>query len=104
MMYKLILLCKFKACWEGNDMYLKVFILLILSFHYDWCDDWWKFVVVARSFAPFWHVLKSLVEKLANLHMQLVHTWSDLIKDIVRYNEEQHKRHKAVSVTFSNTS
>ncbi|XP_046338144.2 F-BAR domain only protein 2-like isoform X2 [Haliotis rufescens] len=55
------------------------------------------------SFAPFWHVLKSLVEKLANLHMQLVHTWSDLIKDIVRYNEEQHKRHKAMKESEAGT-
>lgn len=49
-----------------------------------------------RTFAPFWNILKILAEKLATLHMQLVHTWSDLIKDIVRYNEEQHKRHKSV--------
>ncbi|KAL4236260.1 hypothetical protein ACF0H5_004647 [Mactra antiquata] len=48
------------------------------------------------TFAPFWNIMKSLAEKLSSLHMQLVHTWSDLIKDIVRYNEEQHKRHKSM--------
>lgn len=51
-----------------------------------------------RTFAPFWTVLKSLTEKLASLHMQLVLTWNDLIKDVARYNDEQHKRHKAVSI------
>ncbi|XP_041360186.1 F-BAR domain only protein 2-like isoform X2 [Gigantopelta aegis] len=55
------------------------------------------------TYAPFWNILKSLVEKLANLHMQLVHTWSDLIKDIVRYYEEQHKRHKAMKEEESET-
>lgn len=51
-----------------------------------------------RTFASFWTVLKSLTEKLASLHMQLVLTWNDLIKDVARYNDEQHKRHKAVSI------
>lgn len=35
--------------------------------------------------------------------MQLVHTWSDLIKDMVRYYEEQHKRHKTVSMWCCNS-
>lgn len=48
------------------------------------------------TFGPFWTVLKSLVEKLASLHMQLVLTWNDLIKDVSRYNDDQHKRHKAI--------
>ena len=48
------------------------------------------------TFASFWTVLKSLTEKLASLHMQLVLTWNDLIKDVARYNDEQHKRHKAI--------
>ncbi|XP_012945405.1 F-BAR domain only protein 2 [Aplysia californica] len=46
------------------------------------------------TFGPFWNVLKNLIEKLSTLQMQLVHTWADLIKDMVRYSEEQHKRHK----------
>jgi len=55
-----------------------------------------RIILHCRTFAPFWAILKTLAEKLASLHMQLVHTWSDLIKDIIRYNEEQHKRHKSV--------
>ncbi|ESO92621.1 hypothetical protein LOTGIDRAFT_233068 [Lottia gigantea] len=56
------------------------------------------------TFAPFWNLLKSLVEKLASLHMQLVHTWSDLIKDIIRYNEDQHKRQKTMKEGEAGTS
>ncbi|WAR24095.1 FCHO2-like protein [Mya arenaria] len=52
------------------------------------------------TFAPFWTVLKTLSEKLASLHMQLVHTWSDLMKDIVRYNDEQHKKHKSAKEIY----
>ncbi|XP_060596041.1 F-BAR domain only protein 2-like [Ruditapes philippinarum] len=55
------------------------------------------------TFAPFWNILKTLSEKLASLHMQLVHTWSDLIKDIVRYNEDQHRRHKTMKEGESGT-
>ncbi|CAG2218333.1 FCHO [Mytilus edulis] len=55
------------------------------------------------TFAPFWTVLKSLTEKLASLHMQLVLTWNDLIKDVARYNDEQHKRHKAIKDGESST-
>lgn len=55
------------------------------------------------TFSPFWNLLKSLVEKLATLHMQLVYSWSELIKDVVRYNEEQHKRHKNMKETESAT-
>ncbi|XP_052825916.1 F-BAR domain only protein 2 isoform X1 [Octopus bimaculoides] len=55
------------------------------------------------TFSPFWNLLKSLVEKLATLHMQLVYTWSELIKDVARYNEEQHRRHKNMKETESAT-
>lgn len=48
------------------------------------------------TFGPFWAVLRAVIEKLSSLHMQLVHTWSDLIKDMVRYSDEQHKRHKTM--------
>ncbi|RUS92107.1 hypothetical protein EGW08_000131 [Elysia chlorotica] len=55
------------------------------------------------TFGPFWGLLKSLIEKLSTLQMQLVHTWSDLIKDMVRYNEEQHKRHKQMKESEQGT-
>ncbi|XP_064617201.1 F-BAR domain only protein 2-like isoform X2 [Liolophura sinensis] len=55
------------------------------------------------TFSPFWSLLKMLTEKLSSLHMQLVHTWSDLIKDIIRYHEEQHKKHKSVKESEAGT-
>ncbi|KAK3583214.1 hypothetical protein CHS0354_015379 [Potamilus streckersoni] len=55
------------------------------------------------TFSPFWNLLKVLADKLASLHMQLVHTWSDLIKDIARYNEEQHKKHRSMKENESGT-
>ena len=54
-------------------------------------------VSVCRTFSPFWAVWKAFVEKLASLHMQMMHTCSDLLKDMVRYSEEQHKKHKMAS-------
>ncbi|KAK2178953.1 hypothetical protein NP493_522g02037 [Ridgeia piscesae] len=48
------------------------------------------------SFGPFWQVLRCLAEKLSNLHMQLVYSWQELMKDVHRYTDEQHKKHKAV--------
>lgn len=48
------------------------------------------------TFCPFWSVIKTLAEKLAVLHMNLVRTWTDLMKDIVRYADEQQKKHKSV--------
>ncbi|BFZ16635.1 hypothetical protein BsWGS_19674 [Bradybaena similaris] len=48
------------------------------------------------TFGPFWNVIKAFIEKLSSLQMQLLHTWADLIKDMVRYNDEQHKRHKTM--------
>ncbi|XP_021373429.1 F-BAR domain only protein 2-like isoform X2 [Mizuhopecten yessoensis] len=55
------------------------------------------------TFAPFWTVLKTLAEKLATLHTQLLHSWTDLIKDVARYNDDQHKRHKNMKETESGT-
>ncbi|XP_069127305.1 F-BAR domain only protein 2-like isoform X4 [Argopecten irradians] len=55
------------------------------------------------TFAPFWGVLKTLAEKLATLHTQLLHSWTDLIKDVARYNEDQHKRHKNMKESESGT-
>ena len=46
-------------------------------------------------------MIKTLAEKLAVLHMNLVKTWTDLMKDIVRYADEQQKKHKAVCMTLS---
>ena len=48
------------------------------------------------TFAPFWHVLRTSSEKLANLHLQMVQKVTELVKEVTRYAEELHKKHKTV--------
>ena len=48
------------------------------------------------TFTPVWVSLKGVLEKLAGLHLQIAQKVSDLIKDVSRYSEELHKKHKAV--------
>jgi len=49
-----------------------------------------------RSFAPFWLVLKTLVEKLSNIHQQLMLSWQELIREVHKHNNDQQKRHREV--------
>eukprot|EP00105_Crassostrea_gigas_P043952 XP_019928100.1 PREDICTED: F-BAR domain only protein 2 isoform X4 [Crassostrea gigas] len=55
------------------------------------------------TFAPFWNVLKTLAEKISMLHLQLVHSLNDLIKDVGRYNDEQSKKNKTVKEKEAST-
>ena len=48
------------------------------------------------TFSPIWTALKGAAEKLAGLHLQLAQKVSELIKDVSKYSEELHKKHKAV--------
>lgn len=48
------------------------------------------------TFAPVWVVLKSSAEKLSSLHLQMVHKISELVKDVSKYADELHKKHKSV--------
>nr|XP_022313423.1 F-BAR domain only protein 2-like isoform X3 [Crassostrea virginica] len=57
----------------------------------------------AGTFAPFWNVLKTLAEKISTLHVQLVHSLTDLMKDVARYNEEQSKKNKSVKEREAST-
>ncbi|XP_055935611.1 F-BAR domain only protein 2-like isoform X4 [Argiope bruennichi] len=56
------------------------------------------------SFAPLWAILKTSTEKLATLHMQMVQRFQELIKDVIKYSEDQHKRHKICKEEESGTS
>ncbi|XP_035211601.1 F-BAR domain only protein 2-like isoform X2 [Stegodyphus dumicola] len=56
------------------------------------------------SFAPLWLILKTSTEKLATLHMQMVQRFQELIKDVIKYSEDQHKRHKLCKEEESGTS
>lgn len=51
------------------------------------------------TFAPLWQVLKTSSEKLATLHMQMVQKVSELVKDVNKYADELHKKHKGVRVS-----
>ncbi|KAF8766723.1 F-BAR domain only protein 2 like protein [Argiope bruennichi] len=61
-------------------------------------------VIFCGSFAPLWAILKTSTEKLATLHMQMVQRFQELIKDVIKYSEDQHKRHKICKEEESGTS
>lgn len=51
---------------------------------------------VHGTFAPVWVVLKQSAEKLSSLHLQMVQKISELVKDVSKYADELHKKHKSV--------
>lgn len=55
------------------------------------------------TFAPFWQLLKSSSEKLSTLHAQMVQRFQDLVKEVNKYCDEQHKKHKQVKEEESTT-
>ena len=50
-----------------------------------------------RSFGPFWSILRKVVEQVAAVQGDLVTTWQELIKEVNKYSEEQHRKYRAVS-------
>ncbi|KAI2589653.1 FCH and mu domain containing endocytic adaptor 1, partial [Homo sapiens] len=46
------------------------------------------------TFAPLWEVFRVSSDKLALCHLELTRKLQDLIKDVLRYGEEQLKTHK----------
>ncbi|KAL0101588.1 hypothetical protein PUN28_019017 [Cardiocondyla obscurior] len=55
------------------------------------------------TFAPVWAALRGAAEKLAILHFQMAQRVSELIKDVSKYADELHKKHKAVKEEESST-
>ncbi|XP_076668821.1 F-BAR domain only protein 2 isoform X6 [Andrena cerasifolii] len=55
------------------------------------------------TFAPVWAALRGAAEKLAGLHLQMAQRVTELIKDVSKYADELHKRHKAVKEEESST-
>ncbi|XP_032683980.1 F-BAR domain only protein 2 isoform X9 [Odontomachus brunneus] len=55
------------------------------------------------SFAPVWAALRGAAEKLAGLHLQMAQRVAELIKDVSKYADELHKKHKAVKEEESST-
>lgn len=48
------------------------------------------------TFAPVWTMLKTSTERLSGLHADLAKKIGELAKDITKYAEDLHKKHKAV--------
>ncbi|XP_015435250.1 PREDICTED: F-BAR domain only protein 2 [Dufourea novaeangliae] len=55
------------------------------------------------TFAPVWAALRGAAEKLAGLHLQMAQRVTELIKDVSKYADELHKKHKAVKEEESST-
>ncbi|XP_034933888.1 F-BAR domain only protein 2 isoform X2 [Chelonus insularis] len=55
------------------------------------------------TFAPVWAALRGAAEKLAGLHLQLAHKVAELIKDVSKYADELHRKHKTVKEEESST-
>lgn len=49
------------------------------------------------TFAPLWQVVKASAEKLSALHVQTMQKLTELVKEVGKYAEELHKKHKSVS-------
>lgn len=48
------------------------------------------------TFAPVWVVLKGSAERLSSLHSDMVKKITELVKEIAKYAEELHRKHKNV--------
>ncbi|XP_055634520.1 F-BAR domain only protein 2 isoform X7 [Toxorhynchites rutilus septentrionalis] len=55
------------------------------------------------TFSPLWIILKSTTERLSELHAAKVQKLSELVKNINKYAEELHKKHKTVKEEESGT-
>lgn len=60
------------------------------------CQPCWTLPVL-RTFAPLWEVFRVSSDKLALCHLELTRKLHDLLKDVLRYGEEQLKAHKKVA-------
>lgn len=52
------------------------------------------------TFNPLWLLLRASIEKLTTLHIQMVHKVCELVKDVTKYTDDLHKKHKNVSKIF----
>nr|CAD7453199.1 unnamed protein product [Timema tahoe] len=60
-------------------------------------------VCLQGTFAPMWGMLRSSAEKLSNIHLQMVHKVTELVKEVSKYADELHKKHKMVKEEESGT-
>ncbi|EEB13671.1 proline-serine-threonine phosphatase interacting protein, putative [Pediculus humanus corporis] len=55
------------------------------------------------TFAPLWVILRTSAEKLSNLHLQMFQKLAELVKEMTKYTEELHKKHRTVKEEESRT-
>jgi hypothetical protein len=55
------------------------------------------------TFSPLWIILKTSAERLAELHSQMMQKTTELVKSIIKYADELHKKHKTVKEEESST-
>lgn len=55
------------------------------------------------TFSPIWILFKSTAERLSDVHLKMMQTISDLVKNIAKYCEELHKKHKLIKEEESST-
>jgi len=55
------------------------------------------------TFAPMFEVLRGMSEKLSSCHMDVVHKFHDIVKDLGKYLEEQKGKHKQIKDTLTGT-
>lgn len=55
------------------------------------------------TFSPLWIILKTSAERLAELHSQMMTKTTELLKNIIKYADELHKKHKTVKEEESST-
>ncbi|XP_038048437.1 F-BAR domain only protein 2-like isoform X2 [Patiria miniata] len=48
------------------------------------------------TFAPFWQLIKTATDKVSAAHHKLIQKLQDIVKEVQKYGEEQHKKHKAI--------
>lgn len=53
------------------------------------------------TFNPLWQLLRASIEKLTTLHLQMVHKVCELVKDVTKYTDDLHKKHKNVRAKFT---
>lgn len=55
------------------------------------------------TFAPLWILFRASAEKLSTLHNHMFQKVSELVKDVSRYADDLHKKHKSVKDSESST-
>ncbi|XP_050738448.1 F-BAR domain only protein 2-like isoform X6 [Eriocheir sinensis] len=84
----------FKERWSIDETYSKSLVKLANKANTN---------TEKGTYAPIFGVLRQSSEKLSSIHLQTVQRVQDLVKEVVKYNDELHKKHKGVKDEESQT-